>query len=111
MSKSNELPDFTPGYAEACFGVNVGPASAAAPPRTWELSGWRGRGRLRRDWRAAAPSTPPHAADKAGGPSANKTAPKTERKSEQAHAAHRKVLDFSAGSFAGRGLRRRRLNA
>ena len=37
MSDGDELPDFTPGYAEACFGVDACPASggggqsAAAP--------------------------------------------------------------------------------
>ena len=56
----------------------------------------------------------PPTADKAGGPSgsgrsANKTArKKTARTSEQAHAAHRRGLDFGAGSAAPRRRPQRR---
>ena len=94
--------------AAATDSLAAAASDAAAPPRSQDLSPLRasagavaGAAASRPQHRPQPPTTrTPLAADKASGPlgSANKTAPKTARTSDQAHAAHRRGLDFGAAS-------------
>ena len=67
MSYSDELLDFTPDYAEACFGINAGPASAETSRR--RLLQLLVLGRRRKDFGAGS-AAPPSALPAAKGPCA-----------------------------------------